>query len=106
MLIELIRQKKYDVMLVQETHNDVQNESDWKMEWDGEVILSHNSSYSGGVAVLFQKHFKPLPYEVEDIVEGQFLKVRANFEKFILVSVNVYAPVLARERVCFYKEIE
>lgn len=101
MFIELIRQKKYDVMLVQETHNDVQNESDWKMEWDGEVILSHNSSCSGGVA-----HFKPLSYEVEDIVKGQFLKVRANFEKFILVFVNVYAPVLARERVCFYKEIE
>lgn len=28
MLFELIRQNKYDVMLVQETHSDAKNESD------------------------------------------------------------------------------
>lgn len=70
MLIELIRQKKYDVMLVQETHNDVQNESDWKMEWDGEVILSHNSSYSGGVAVLFKNILNLYHMRLKTLLKG------------------------------------
>jgi len=105
MLYELIRQKKYDVMMVQETHSDVKNEREWKMEWDGEVILSHKNSSSGGVAVLFQKHIKPISYEVEHIVEGQLLKVRVKFEKFVLVFVNIYAPVHGPERVYFIQKL-
>lgn len=38
MLFELMRQKKYDVMLVQETHSDVKNECDWKMDWIGKLF--------------------------------------------------------------------
>ena len=30
-------------MLVQETHSDTLNETDWRREWDGEVVLSHLS---------------------------------------------------------------
>lgn len=60
---------------------------------------------SGGVAVLFQKHCKPLSYEVGHIIEGQLLKVRAKFEKFVVIFVNIYAPVLGPERVCFLKKL-
>ncbi len=52
MLYDLIKQRKIDVMLVQETHSDVFNENDWLMEWDGLVVLSHKNHCSGGLAVL------------------------------------------------------
>ncbi len=42
-------------VFLQETHSTVDNEADWKKEWDGEVCLSHKSNNSGGVGILFSK---------------------------------------------------
>lgn len=50
MLFELIKQKHIDVMFVQETYTDVQNENEWKVEWEGEVFMSHKTNISGGVS--------------------------------------------------------
>ncbi len=83
MLFDLIKKKNIDVMFVQETHTDVQNENAWKMEWEGEVIMSHKTNISGGVAILLRKNIIPVSFEVENVVEGQLLKLRAEFEKCI-----------------------
>jgi len=42
------------------------------------------SSNSGGVAFLFSKKSLPISYEIEEIVKGRFLKVKAKFEKTIM----------------------
>jgi len=79
-LFEFIKQKHIDVTFVQESHSDLNNnEVDWKKEWDGGICLSHMSSNSGGVAVLFSKKSLPISCEMEEIVKGQFLKVKALF---------------------------
>lgn len=105
MLYNLIKQKKMDVMLVQETHSDGLNENDWLMEWDGLATLSHKNHCSGGLAVLFRKSFKPVSYEIEHVIEGHLMKVTAKFEKMILVFINVYAPVVGPERVVFLNKL-
>ncbi len=51
-LFELVRLKGINVILVQETYSDTLNETDWKREWDGEVVLSHLNRASEGVALL------------------------------------------------------
>lgn len=43
-LFEVIRQKKIDVTLLQETHSDLNNAADWAVEWNGslsEVTILH-----------------------------------------------------------------
>ncbi|KAK3557525.1 hypothetical protein QTP70_028477 [Hemibagrus guttatus] len=59
-LYGLLKQKHIDVVMLQETHSDISNAADWVKEWDGLVILSHNTSLSGGVALLFARIFYPL----------------------------------------------
>ncbi len=105
MLFDLIKKINIDVMFVQETHTDVQNENAWKMEWAGEVIMSHKTNISGGVAILLRKNIIPVSFEVENVVEGQLLKLRAEFEKCIVVFINMYAPVLGGERVSFLNKV-
>ncbi len=56
-LYEIIKQKKIDVTLIQETHSDVNNVNDWIKEWEGLSFFSHNTTLSGGVAILFAKTF-------------------------------------------------
>jgi len=41
-LFETIKQKKFDIVFVQETHSDALNAVDWAREFDGLSVLSHN----------------------------------------------------------------
>lgn len=70
-IYEFVKQKHFDVVLLQETHSDVQNEVNWAMEWDGLSVLSHNNSLSAGVAILFSKNVTPFSYEVDEIIKGR-----------------------------------
>ncbi len=78
------------VVMLQETHSDlplIGQES-----WEGVSVLSHNTSLSGGVAILFAKPFSPHSLQVEEIFKGRLLKVRATFEHFVFVFICVYIP--------------
>ncbi len=70
-------------------------------EWDGISVLSHNTTLRGGVGILFTKSFSPVSYQVDEIVKGRLLKIRAIFEKYALVFVCVYAPTSAMQRLVF-----
>jgi len=104
-LFQLIRQKNIDVMFVQETHSDCFNEIDWKKEWESEVFLTHMSSTRGGVAVLFAKNLLPISCDVKHEIPGRLIFVRAQFEKFKAVFINVFAPTNGNERVLFLKNV-
>ncbi len=105
LVFELIKQKNIDVMYVQETHSDCINATDWKREWEGEVLLTHMSSNRGGGALLFSKSFLPASYQVEEVIAGRLIILRAEFEKFKMVFINVYAPTNGTERVIFLNRL-
>ena len=92
-LFQLLKLKRSSVIFLQETHSDVSNESDWKTEWDGEVVLSHLSNNTAGVALLFSREFLPLSFTVEEVMRGRLLVVRACFDQYNVVFINVYAPI-------------
>ena len=75
-LFKLMETKRIDVMFVQETHSTTDNESDWKRAFKGEVVLSHRSSLSGGVGILFAQSFLPFSFTVDEVIPGVLLKVK------------------------------
>ncbi len=101
MLNELMKQKKLDIFMLQETHSDGGNAVEWKKDFEGLTVLSHNTSISAGVAVLFSKSFNPVSYVVDKVVKGRLLKVRAVFESYVLVFICIYAPTTPVERMIF-----
>ena len=104
-LYELMRLKHIDVMFLQETHSDKENESRWMMEWEGEAVLSSLSSVSAGVGILFAKHFIPESYTTQEIVAGRLMLVEAKYELFNLVFINIYAPTNGPERVLLLSKL-
>ncbi|XP_035857433.1 NACHT, LRR and PYD domains-containing protein 3-like [Sander lucioperca] len=72
----------------QETPSDVENESEWRKQWPGGVILSHKASNSGGVGVLFSKGFRPSSFSVEDIMCGHIIKIKVQYENLDTNTVN------------------
>uniref|UniRef100_A0AAV2JY17 Endonuclease/exonuclease/phosphatase domain-containing protein n=1 Tax=Knipowitschia caucasica TaxID=637954 RepID=A0AAV2JY17_KNICA len=65
--------KGVHVVLLQETHSTAEIESDWRREWGGQLVLSHGSSSSAGVAVLFSRRCLPVSVETEEVVAGRLL---------------------------------
>lgn len=75
------------------------------MSLGGEVVLSHGSSNSGGVAIHFSKCCTPVSYKVTEIAQGKLIVVQAVLEHLNVVFINVYAPTDGNERVRFLHEI-
>jgi len=104
-IYEVANQNKIDVLFLQETHSDVEIAVEWAKEWGGLLFLSHNTSLSGGVAVLFNKNFAPSSCSVEEIVKGRLLKIKAHFEDHVFVFICVYAPTSQIGRMLFLDQL-
>ncbi|KAI3361897.1 hypothetical protein L3Q82_002225 [Scortum barcoo] len=63
------------------------------------VVLSHLDRVSGGVALLFSRNFLPKSYELEERIKGRLMVVRAKYELFTIVFINVHAQNSGLERV-------
>ena len=105
LVFDLVRRKNIDVMFVQEPHSDERTELDWDREWEVQVVLSHMSTAHGGVGLLFSKAFIPTSLEVEQVVKGRCLLVKAKFVEYALIFINVYTPISGAERKSFLHKV-
>lgn len=86
--------------------SDIENNADWFRDFNGLAILSHYTSLSGGVAMLFSRNFIPHSYNVEEVIKGRLLKINAVFENSSFVFVCVYAPTYALDRMIFLNTLD
>ena len=45
------------MICVQETHSNLENELKWKSEWGGDMYFSHGTTNSRGVMIMFKNKF-------------------------------------------------
>lgn len=105
-LFDYIMMKSAGVVFLQETHTDVNNQIQWLNEWKGQVILSHGTSVSAGVAILLAPNYKEQPCSVFDIVSGRLLRVDVTIHGIDFSFVNVYAPNIGSDRVSFFEKLK
>ncbi|MCP3887659.1 MAG: hypothetical protein GY702_02140, partial [Desulfobulbaceae bacterium] len=93
--------------MLQETHSVPTDAQTWKKEWGGEILYSHGTFNSKGVAILLPQH---LNITVEGTVAddmGRYLSVKINYDDNIFTIVNVYAPTKDKpvEQLVFFDSI-
>ncbi len=103
-LFDYLRLKQADVILLQETHTDQQNQAQWYGDWKGSVVLSHGTNLSAGVAILFSPHVSIQP-DVVEIIPGRILRVDMVFGNTNFSFINVYAPNVGQESISFFKTL-
>ena len=87
-----LRDLRYSIYFLQDTHFTPENESRIKNEWGLDVYFSSFSSNSRGVAVLFNDNIQ---YKILDIVKdinGNFLILKVEMFDKIFILVNIYGP--------------
>ena len=86
------RKQKADFIFLQETHSKQETERQWKNEWGGEIIMSHGSSNSRGVAILFKKGVDCIIHsKILDPV-GRYVILKAEIKGKMYLLINIYAP--------------
>lgn len=96
------KRKCTDVMFLQETHSV---EAEWEKEWEGQVLLSHNTTISVRVGLLFSRGFTPSALEVEHVVRVRCLVVQARLQNHYLVFINIYVPTSGTESKSFLEKV-
>ncbi|KAI4883755.1 hypothetical protein NFI96_007667 [Prochilodus magdalenae] len=98
MVSESFKQKKLDVLFLQETHSDSDNEVEWMTWWEGECFLSHGTNTTAGVAVLFDRRLALCDTHVTELEQGRILLISSRIRSTEFLFVNVYAHNNGGER--------
>ncbi len=85
---EFLNINRVNVVFLQETHSNDENEIEWNRWWEG----SHRTNNSAGVAILFKKGLNVDILYTEEIKKGRVLLVKTKYGKHVFMLVNVYAP--------------
>lgn len=105
-IIEFIRLKNLDVIFLQETHSDMNNEVDWRLWWGNECVLTHGTNLSAGAAILFSPTTKVRILSKKEIEPGRLLAVRADINGLFFVFVNIYAPNIGSDRINIFNKLK
>lgn len=103
--LSTMRDGKYAVSFLQETHTTPGDEPTWLLEWGGEAFMSHLSSISSGVAILLAPNFRPEILKVQELVPGRLLHLAVRLDGVPLRFVNVYAPKPAVLQTRLFREV-
>ena len=97
--------KSVDIIFLQETHSKKETEFQWRNEW-GTEIMSHRSSNSHGVAILFKRGVDcTIQTKILDPL-GRFIILKAEIRDTVYVlNINIYAPNKDKEIVKFFNEL-
>ena len=102
-LFRTLKEKKYDIICLQETFVVETDKELWLKEWGGEIFFSFGDHQSMGQITLIRKGF---PYQLTCVHKTpRILSVSFSDQNFKVNVVNVYAPCIGGERADFFRNI-
>lgn len=89
-VFRMLKEKKYDVICLQETYITEDVTEQWKKEWAGEIIFCQGTRNSRGQVILIRSNF-PHTWSIE-LISDRILIVKVLLGNRETAIVNVYAP--------------
>ncbi len=94
------------IILLQETHGTKNIETQWKNEWDGDIIFSHGASNSRGVMILFPSDIDVTINKVDTDTEGRMILMTCTIQDTKYLLYNVYGPNSKKEHKLFLENLK
>ena len=103
-IFQFLREKKYDIYFLQDTHFTKKVENHIRSMWGLECVFDSYNSQSRGVTILFNN---TMDYKIQQVIKGNdgnklVLDISLNDRKLTLV--NIYGP--NRDSPNFYNELK
>lgn len=91
-LFSLLKHKKLDVALIQESHSVDSDFTIWRSQWGGQILCSNGSTQSKGVLLLIRRGLDcNIGMTVKD-TNGRYLLIEVEINQCPILICNVYAP--------------
>ena len=91
-IFQFLKEKQFDIILLQETHLVNEDELFFKTLWGGQVFYSHGERNARGVATLIARDAKVKIVDVSCDSQGRMIFLKINHEGDQYIVVNIYAP--------------
>ena len=103
-VFQYLREKKYDVYFLQDTHFDVKQDLQIRSEWGYESYFASYNTQSRGVAILFNNTFDFKAKVIDSDRQGNFIIVNLKTLEQEFTLINIYGP--NRDNPDFYLKIK
>ena len=103
-VFHFLRQKKYDIYLLQDTHFTQRQEKYIRTMWGLDCVFDSFSSQSRGVAILFNSYCDYKIHHIEKGNDGNKLILDITIHDKRLTLVNLYGP--NRDKPNFYRTVK
>lgn len=91
-LFHIFRKKRYDIILLQETHCTDKDIKIWTSQWGGSLYYSNGNNMARGVITLVRKNVSHKINKQLSDQDGRMLILDIEINNESLVLINVYAP--------------
>ena len=102
-VLNFLRQKKYSIYCLQDTHFTERAENYIRAQWGYECFFSSFTSQSRGVAILFNNNFEYKLNKIKKDQQGNKLLLDVNISGRRLLLANIYGP--NRDKPNFYEQL-
>ena len=86
-----------DIVFLQDTHTIPSDEGIWKMIWRGEILFSHLSTISAGLAICFSNNLEYTILDHKIILPGRILHATIKIQEQTVYLLNVYSPTCSKK---------
>ena len=106
-IINYLNSNSVDVCFLQETHcASLLSAKTWSRKWGGKTFWSFGSERSKGVGIWFKQGLNFKIIHINRDNEGRLLCLLVKVNNHIFKLVNVYAPIIPRERKQFFQSFK
>lgn len=103
-----LKKSHHGICFLQETHSTELVESIWKKEWGNEILFSHGTNKSKGVAILFPSKLDYIVNSVKRDDNGRFILLDLDVANTNIIMANVYAPTKdkVKDQIDFLQQLQ
>lgn len=91
-VLNYLKNKQYNIYLLQDTHFQQREEIQIRNQWGGECLFSSFSSNQRGVAILFNNNFEFVIHKSNKDENGNLLGIDITIEGTKTTLINLYGP--------------
>ena len=103
-LFQYLREKKYDVYFLEDTHFNCKQTSQIRSEWGYECFFASFNTHSRGVAILFNNTFDFKAEVIDTDPQGNYIIINLKTMEQEFTLINIYGP--NRDSPEFYLKIK
>ena len=87
-----LKDKKFDICLLQETHSVEENRELWEREWGKYCFFSGKSTNSEGVGILLNPNLSCEILDHIELVSGRLQALEIKIQEKLVTILNIYGP--------------